>query len=148
GVSRATSDPRPPIPDPRSLVGELRTFLEAALPEYMVPSAFVLLDALPLTATGKVDRRALPAPEGTSVARHDAYLAPRDILELELARIWEELLGVQPVGVHDNFFDLGGHSLLVVRLIARIQKQFGHSPPLSALFQGTTVAQLARVLRQ
>jgi thioesterase domain-containing protein/acyl carrier protein len=114
----------------------------------MVPSAFVVLDALPLTPNGKVDRRALPAPNQAESDLQDAFLAPRDTLELQLAHIWEELLGVSPIGVTNNFFDLGGHSLLAARLIAQIDKQFGQNLPLATLFQGATIERLAGVLRQ
>jgi amino acid adenylation domain-containing protein len=128
-------------------ISELRAFLQERLPGYMVPAVFAALETWPLTPSGKVDRRALPAPEQSAVERQDSYVAPRDTLELELARMWEELLGVQSIGIRDSFFDLGGHSLLVVRLISRMQKQFGQSPPLSALFQEATVEHLARTLR-
>ena len=132
----------------RLLLPELRRFAEERLPEYMVPSAFVVLEALPLTPNGKVDRSLLPAPNRTGSDLQDAFVAPRDTLELQLAHIWEDLLDVSPIGVTNNFFDLGGHSLLAVRLIAQIQKQFGQNLPLTTLFQGATIDQLAGILRQ
>ncbi len=126
----------------------LRAFLHEHLPPYMLPAVFVLLTELPLTPSGKVDRRALPAPDTQPVAASEHLVAPRDMLELQLVRIWEEVLGVQPLGVLDSFFDLGGHSLLVVRLMARIQQQFGRRLPLASLFQRPTIEHLAQELRQ
>jgi len=127
----------------------LRRFAEERLPEYMVPSAFVVLDALPLTPNGKVDRSLLTAPnQAGSDDLQDAFVAPRNTLELQLAHIWEDILGISPIGVTNNFFDLGGHSLLAVRLIAQIQKQFGQNLPLATLFQRATIEQLALILRQ
>ncbi|HYO16637.1 MAG TPA: non-ribosomal peptide synthase/polyketide synthase [Thermoanaerobaculia bacterium] len=130
----------PPVP------AELRAFLADRLPAFMVPSAFVVLEALPLTPNGKVDRAALSHVEPAADLA-DGYLAPRDTLELRLARIWEELLGVERVGVRDSFFELGGHSLLAVRLMARIARLAGRELPLSTLFQAPTVEQMARLLR-
>jgi amino acid adenylation domain-containing protein len=127
---------------------ELRSFLKTKLPEYMVPSAFVMLEALPLTPTGKIDRRALPAPDAARPKLEKAFVAPRDTLELQMTKIWEQVLGLQPIGVRDNFFELGGHSLLAVRLFAQIEKVFGTDVPLATLFQAPTVEQLANVLRQ
>ena len=123
----------------------LRAALRRRLPEPMIPSAFVWPDALPLTATGKVDRRALAAreidrPVGTA-------LPPRDDLERGLARIWEDLLGVRPIGARDDFFALGGHSLLAVRLASRIEARFGRPLPIATLFERRTVEALADWLR-
>jgi thioesterase domain-containing protein/acyl carrier protein len=128
---------------------ELRAFLRKVLPDYMVPSAFVLLDKLPLTPNGKVDRRALPAPEQDALSeeREDAYVAPRDELEERLAGIWKEALGVERVGIHDDFFELGGYSLAAVSVIAQIEKVVGRRLPVPIMFQVSTVAQLAEVLR-
>ncbi|HEY0737917.1 MAG TPA: amino acid adenylation domain-containing protein, partial [Herpetosiphonaceae bacterium] len=138
-----------PLGSPFLVLGStLREFLAQRLPDYMVPSAFVLLDALPRTPNGKLDRKLLPAPDGSASGPSATFIAPRDTLELRLARIWEELLGVQPVGIRDNFFALGGHSLLVVRLMAQIQTQLGQKIPLATLFQEPTVEHLARTLRQ
>jgi thioesterase domain-containing protein/aryl carrier-like protein len=127
---------------------ELRRFLKTKLPEYMVPSAFVMLDALPLTPNGKVDRQALPAPAAARPDRERPFLAPRDPLELQLTQIWETLLRIQPIGVRDNFFALGGHSLLAMRLLAQIEKNWGQRLPLATLFQAPTVEQFAGLLRQ
>ena len=125
---------------------ELKRHLAARLPEYMVPAAMVMLEAFPLTPNGKIDRRALPAPEMT-VARRD-LAAPRDPLEMTLAAIWQEVLGVSPVGINDNFFDLGGHSLLAVRLLARVERAFGQAVPLATILRGPTIEQMAALLRK
>ncbi|HVG43768.1 MAG TPA: phosphopantetheine-binding protein, partial [Longimicrobium sp.] len=100
----------------------LREHLRESLPEYMVPAAVLVLDALPLTPNGKLDVRALPAPEPRSA--EETYVAPRTPVEEVLAEIWAEVLGVERVGVHDSFFDLGGHSLLIMRLLAKVQATF------------------------
>ncbi|HZI16880.1 MAG TPA: amino acid adenylation domain-containing protein [Myxococcus sp.] len=126
----------------------LRTALEHWLPAHMVPSAFVPLEALPLTPNGKVDRKALPVPGVSHVTAQRDTTAPRDVLEHMLAGLWEELLGLQPVGIRGNFFELGGHSLLAVQLMARIRERTGRSLPLASLFQAPTVEALASLLRQ
>ncbi len=125
----------------------LRQLMAAKLPEYMMPSAFVKLDTLPLTANRKVDRKALPKPEDGRRGPEDSYLAPRDNLEQQLVNIWEKILGVKRIGVRASFFALGGNSLLAVRLFAQIENRFGKRLPLSALFQSPTVAELANLLR-
>ena len=127
---------------------ELRRFLKEKLPEYMVPTAFVMLEAIPLTPNGKIDRRSLPTPDTSSLSLGTSFVSPRDTLELQLAKIWSDVLNVHPIGVQDNFFDLGGHSLLSVRLMAQIQQQLGKNLPLATLFQGATVEHLASFLRQ
>ncbi|MEH1869179.1 MAG: amino acid adenylation domain-containing protein [Nostoc sp.] len=126
---------------------ELRCFLKEKLPDYMVPSAYVFLDTLPLTPNGKIDRRALPVPDSTRLDSENTYLAPRDQLEFQLIKIWEKVLGIQPIGVRDNFFSLGGHSLLAVRLFTQIEKAFQKNLPLTTLFESPTVEQLANILR-
>ncbi|HEU4561405.1 MAG TPA: amino acid adenylation domain-containing protein [Longimicrobium sp.] len=120
----------------------LRAYLRERLPEYMVPSAFVPLDALPLTPSGKADRRALPAPDASAAAAH-AYVAPRTPTEARLAGIFAEVLGVERVGVHDGFFDAGGHSLLVVRVVTRLRAALGVEVPVRAMFEAPSVAELA-----
>ncbi|HEX7242949.1 MAG TPA: amino acid adenylation domain-containing protein, partial [Longimicrobiaceae bacterium] len=120
----------------------MREALRGRLPEYMVPSALVSLEAIPLTANGKVDRAALPAPEGAS-ASAAAYVAPRTPEEEALAAIWAEVLGVERVGVHQDFFEAGGHSLLVIRVVSRVRERFRVDLPLSVLFDAPTVAGLA-----
>ncbi|MGI9309603.1 MAG: amino acid adenylation domain-containing protein, partial [Gammaproteobacteria bacterium] len=126
----------------RSLVPELRERLGVALPDYMVPSAFVILDAFPLTPNGKVDRKALPAPERKR-SEQEIYVAPRTPAEEELVAIWSEVLGIAKVGVHDDFFALGGHSLLATQLISRIRDRLQTELPLMSLFNHPTVAGLA-----
>ncbi|MUG97805.1 amino acid adenylation domain-containing protein [Scytonema sp. UIC 10036] len=136
------------VPDQDSVptVSELRSFLKEQLPEYMVPSAFVVLDTLPLTPSGKVNRRALPAPDITNLESERNYIAPRNEVEQQLAQIWEEILGFQPIGVKDNFFDIGGHSLLAVKLFSKIEKELGKKLPLATLFQSSTIEALGELL--
>ncbi|MEU7632731.1 phosphopantetheine-binding protein, partial [Nocardia sp. NPDC049220] len=119
---------------------ELRRFASSRLPEYLVPSAIMALTALPLTANGKVDRRALPAPEYADVA----YRAPRTDQEKMLAALFGEVLGVERVGIDDSFFDLGGHSLLLTRLAIRIRDVLGVKLTVRALFDAPRIAELAR----
>jgi amino acid adenylation domain-containing protein len=123
----------------------LRRHLADHLPEPMIPSAFVEVPRLPLTATGKLDRENLPAPSARSAS--GGFQLPRDTLELGMARIWEEILDRRPVGVRDDFFAIGGHSLLAVRLLAKVEATWGARLPLAALFQGPTVEQMASLLR-
>ncbi|HEY0079187.1 MAG TPA: amino acid adenylation domain-containing protein [Pyrinomonadaceae bacterium] len=134
--------------DGQAAVGELREALRSILPDYMIPSAFVSLDALPLTPNGKIDRKALPAPERAGGGAGEDYVAPRDLTELELAHIWEEVLHLETVGIRSNFFELGGHSLLAVRLFSLVEEKFGAKLPLASLFRAPTVEQLAEELRE
>ena len=127
---------------------DLRSFLKDKIPEYMVPSVFMLLDSLPAMPNGKVDRAALPKPDQTRPEMGKTYVAPRDDLELQLTDLWEEVLSIRPIGVTDNFFELGGHSLLAVRLFALIDKRMGKRLPLAALFRGATIEGLAEIVRQ
>jgi aspartate racemase len=131
---------------PALSISDLRRFLREKLPEYMVPFAFVLLEALPLTPSGKVNRSVLPAPDLAKPDSEENFVAPRDELEQELVQIWEEVLRVQPIGIKDNFFDLGGHSLLAVHLFGQIETKFGKKLPLATLFQSGTVETLAKML--
>jgi amino acid adenylation domain-containing protein len=124
----------------------LRAFLRRSLPDSMLPGAFVFLDALPLTATGKVDRRALAALEVPELVRERPFVAPRTPLEEQLAGIWSELLGIEQVGALDNFFDLGGHSLLTTQLISRLRVAFQLEVPLPTFFEDPTVAGLAQAI--
>ncbi|HST62540.1 MAG TPA: AMP-binding protein, partial [Longimicrobium sp.] len=119
----------------------LRAHLRRLLPEYMVPAAFVTLEALPLTANGKLDRRALPAPEFR--ADEDTYVAPATPTEQAIAAIWADILGLEQVGATDNFFELGGHSLLATQVVARIRTTLEVSLPVRALFETHTVRELA-----
>ncbi|MDQ3942418.1 MAG: amino acid adenylation domain-containing protein, partial [Actinomycetota bacterium] len=123
--------------------GELRGRLKEKLPEYMVPSAFMVLEALPLTPNGKVDRRALPAPDPSSFRAENAYAPPRTPVEETLAAIWTEVLGVEQVGIHDDFFELGGHSLLATQVVSRLRDALRVELPLRYLFETSTVAEVA-----
>ncbi|MBC9915674.1 phosphopantetheine-binding protein, partial [Chitinophaga varians] len=115
-------------------VSALRAFLGLTLPAYMLPDYFVQLPSMPLTSSGKADRKALPLPESWGMATGAVYEAPRNETEALLVSIWEEILGREGIGIHDHFFDLGGHSLKATRLSARIQKAFGVKVPLQELF--------------
>ena len=99
--------------------------MKAKVPEYMVPSAFVGLEAFPLTPNGKVDRRSLPAPGLSDIRAENVYAEPRTPAEEQLVEIWEEVLGLERVGIHDDFFELGGHSLLATRVVTRLNRHFG-----------------------
>ena len=123
----------------------LRRHLSAGLPEYMVPVAYVRLDALPLTANGKLDRKALPAPEDGAYAAH-GYVAPVGETEAQLARIWADVLGIARVGRHDNFFELGGHSLLAMRMISRLRQKLGVDVALTELFARPVLAEFAEAV--
>src|SRR6185436_11440661 len=123
----------------------LRAHLAERLPEHMVPAAYVRLDAMPLTPSGKVDRRALPAPEGDAYARR-GYEAPVGEAERALAEIFAEVLGVEQAGRHDHFFELGGHSLLAVRVISRVRQVLGAEVGLADLFERPVLADLARAI--
>jgi thioesterase domain-containing protein/acyl carrier protein len=127
--------------------GELRAYMKDKLPDYMLPQSFVMLDALPLTPNGKVARDRLPDVERLGDgARASEYVAPTNPTELQLAQIWEDLFKRRPIGIRDDFFDLGGHSILALRLMARVQKRFGRELPLATLFAEPTIEKLARVI--
>ena len=126
---------------------ELFSCLQDKLPLYMVPSAFVILEALPLTPNGKIDRKALSAKEA-ELMHEEKFLLPRDSLESQLAKIWSEILNIQLIGIRNNFFKLGGNSLVAIRLMAKIEQSFGKNLPLASLFQNQTIEQLAVLLRQ
>ncbi|MEN3334096.1 MAG: hypothetical protein V7641_3461 [Blastocatellia bacterium] len=132
--------------DQATMAAALRRFLKGKLPHYMVPAAFILLDAMPLSPNGKINRNLLPVPEAARQDMGGAYIKPRDPLEHQLAQIWEELFGIHPIGVTDSFFDLGGHSLLAVRMMDRLEQALGKSLPLATLFAGATIEHLAQAL--
>jgi len=134
--------------DQTTFTRELRHFLQEKLADYMIPSAFVILPALPMTPNGKVDRLALPAPDQVRQEPEKTFVAPQNDLELQLTKIWEKILGVQPIGVKDNFFDLGGYSLLVVRLLTEVKRVFGKNLSISTFFDAPTIRQQATLLRQ
>ena len=133
-----------PVPDAKPMPGALRRALTDVLPAYMVPSAIVVVDELPLTPNGKVDRKALPAP--TFERESDSYVPPRTELEKRLVGIWESEVGIRPIGVTDDFFDLGLTSIVAARLFARLDRELGRNLPLGALFQAPTVESLALLL--
>jgi amino acid adenylation domain-containing protein len=126
---------------------ELRNFLARRLPHYMIPSSFRRLGAMPLTPNGKIDRLSLRA-RAARVTERKGGVPPRDLIEFRLVRIWERVLCVEPVGVTDSFFEIGGHSLLAVNLMAEVEREFGHNFPLAVLFQAPTVEALAVILRR
>ena len=131
------------VPQSHPTLGELRDFLGARLPDFMVPATFVRLEKLPLTANGKVDRMSLPAPEDTNTLRDSAYTAPRTDMEKTVAGILERVLGLEHVDVEENFFSLGGHSLLGAQLVARLRDTFGIEMPLRVIFEAPSVAELS-----
>ena len=158
-VQQAVVIAREDIPENKSLVAyvvasektlttsQLREFLKEQLPEFMVPSAFVILDTLPLTLNGKIDRKALPAPDGEITREHE-YIAPSTPSQEIIANIFASVLGVQNVGIHDNFFELGGHSLLATQLISRLRLAFAVEIPLRGIFESPSVAKLDQKLTQ
>jgi hypothetical protein len=152
---------RAPVPEDKQLVayvvpsqrgappiGELRRFLQERLPSYMIPAHFVTLERLLLTPNGKVDRLALPAPDEAADGQHAAFAAPRTMVEKIVAEMWAEVLARDRVGIHDNFFEVGGHSLLAGRLLARARARFRVDIGLGAFFAAPTVAGLATAIVQ
>jgi len=131
-----------PLEEQKITFSELRSFLKEHLPDYMVPTDFVLLDAMPLTPNGKVDQRALPAPQRGRSMTEEIFVAPTSLVHHQLVQIWEELLETRPIGMRDNFFQLGGHSLLAARLVQRIEQVCGKKISLATLFAGPTIEQL------
>jgi amino acid adenylation domain-containing protein len=159
GVRQAVVIVREDVPGDRKLVaylvageevtaGLLRDYLGERLPDYMVPSAFVMLEAMPLTPNRKIDRRALPAPSPSRGLNEANYVAPRDPIEEVLAVIWSEMLGLARVGVEDNFFSLGGHSLLATQIVSRTRETFHVDLPLRSLFESPTIAHTAKVIQK
>ncbi|HXZ05267.1 MAG TPA: non-ribosomal peptide synthetase [Ktedonobacteraceae bacterium] len=127
---------------------DLRSYLRDKLPEYMIPAAFVFLDAFPLNPHGKIDRRALPTPEQIRLDSQESYVAPATPVQKELVQIWEELLEVRPIGIRDNFFELGGHSLLAVQLVYKIEQLWGRKISTATLLEESTIEHLANVLEE
>ncbi|WP_037844853.1 MupA/Atu3671 family FMN-dependent luciferase-like monooxygenase [Streptomyces sp. NRRL S-455] len=146
GVARRIDGYAVPRPGSRLTETSLRAHLDTRLPGYMSPASLQLLDELPYTPNGKIDRRALPEPTASGTDRA-GRLAPRGLTEMRLALLWQEILGERSVGVRDNFFHLGGNSVLAVVLLAEVERQFGRRLPLSVLFQGPTIAQMAVALQ-
>jgi AMP-binding enzyme C-terminal domain/Phosphopantetheine attachment site len=127
-------------------VSELRAYLRERLPEYMVPPTLVLLGQLPLTPNGKIDRKALPAPEGSGTQEMETYVAPRTELEQRIAGIWQAVLGVEKVGMHDNFFDLGGHSILLIEANSKLRLALDREWSVVDMFRHPTVSAMAEFL--
>ncbi|HEY9832540.1 MAG TPA: amino acid adenylation domain-containing protein, partial [Stenomitos sp.] len=134
-----------PHPDSKPVVSNLKDFLQEQLPDYMIPTAFVLLDAFPLTPNGKIDRLALPAPDNARFNLKE-YIAPQTPVEEVLADIWADILNIERVGIHDNFFDLGGHSLIATQLISRVHKILRTQLTLRDLFEEPTIANISKIL--
>ena len=124
------------------MLDQIRSYLAARLPQYMVPSVILWMDTMPLTATGKIDRSALPVPEQTA-GLAEARIAPRNQVEEAVAELWKSVLGVPEAGIHDNFFERGGHSLLATQLVSRIREAFNVEVLLRAIFERPTIADLA-----
>jgi acyl carrier protein len=137
-----------PIWERSPSVAELRGYVRQKLPEYMVPSAFVMLEALPLMPNGKVDRKALPEPDPLSGRADGSYAPPRTPVEEQLTEVWEEILSVGRVGIYDNFFELGGHSLLATRVVSQVRDVLGVELPLRSIFEEPTIAGLALTITQ
>ena len=137
-----------PVRKPWPPALELRNFLRERLPDYMVPSAFMILDTLPLTPNGKVDKKALPAPVLAQAARDQKRKSPADVLQAQLAQIWESVLDKRPIGVDEDFFELGGHSLLAVRLMHSVERTFAKKLPITTLLHAPTIEQLANLLQK
>ncbi|MEL7407802.1 MAG: amino acid adenylation domain-containing protein, partial [Cyanobacteria bacterium J06558_2] len=131
-----------------AIASELRSFCLTRFPEYMIPAAFIVLKALPLTANGKIDYQALPDPEQARSQLSQNYVAPRSSLEEKLAEIWSEILNLKRIGVHDNFFELGGHSLLVTQLLAKVRASCEIDLPLKVLFDAPNIADLAEKIEK
>ena len=129
-----------------SLIPQIRQFLKQKLPEYMIPAAFVLLDAFPLTPNGKIDRRALPVPDTVPSGISTAYVTPQTETEQLLAKIWQEVLQVEKVGIHDNFFELGGHSLLTIKVHTKLQKIYAQDISIVKLFQHPNISEFSKYL--
>lgn len=129
-------------------IAAIRQALKDVLPAYMIPSTFSFLDALPLTPSGKIDRRALPAPDILKIASTHGFFAPTQIVHYQLQYIWEKALHIQPIGIRDNFFELGGHSLLAARMTAHIEQVFGKKIALSTLLANPTIEQLAQSMQE
>jgi len=136
------------VPEPRQTPGVslLRSYLQQRLPDYMIPSVFVFLEALPLTSNNKLDRQALPPPDGVVAASGTMSITPRNATEETLATIWTQVIGLKQVGIFDNFFEVGGHSLLATQVIARIRSAFQVELPLRTLFEEPTIAQLGTAI--
>ena len=137
-----------PVQEQALTIGDLRDFLKQKLPEYMVPAAFVTLESLPRTPNGKVDRRAFPADDLSKLESGRAYVPAQNELEKTIIKIWQQVLNVDRVGTQDNFFDLGGHSLLMMQVNLQLKEAVGRDIPIVQMFQYPTVLKLAQSLTQ
>ncbi len=137
-----------PNQQPDAIASTLKRFLQEKLPNYMVPAVFVILDSLPLTPNGKVDRQAMPAPDRTRPDLEETFVAPRNPIEETLAVIWAELLGLEQIGANDNFFHLGGHSLIATQILSRVREVFQIELSFHHIFENPTVAGLAQLIEQ
>ncbi|HEV7377438.1 MAG TPA: amino acid adenylation domain-containing protein, partial [Pyrinomonadaceae bacterium] len=148
-LAKTNGEPEKIWTSAETMLADVQGFMKERLPSYMVPAAIVLLDSIPLTPNGKLDRRALPEPGQAGAELKAQFIGPRDALEFQLAQIWQEVLNARPIGVLDNFFDRGGHSLLAVRLLARIRQTLDVDLPLSVFFkQQPTIEHLAAHIRR
>lgn len=147
--SVSASNANNPLPDNLSYLSpsKIRSWLQEKLPDYMIPATFVWLDALPLTPSGKVDRRALPSPVNLGREKGADFVPPGTPTEVALAKFWADLLDIEGIGIHDNFFEVGGHSLIAIQLITRIQREFSVDISLHALFEAPTIAELAESIQ-
>ncbi|MBF0099846.1 MAG: amino acid adenylation domain-containing protein [Desulfobacterales bacterium] len=136
-----------PLQSKEALAPKLRNFLKRKLPDYMIPATFVFLDQLPLTPSGKLNRRVLPPPKSERPVLEQPFVKPFTAIEEQLAEIWAEILNIHPIGRNDNFFDLGGHSLLIMQLLSLIKEAFQADLPLVSLFENPTVAELGQVIK-
>lgn len=127
-------------------IADINNFVKKKLPDYMIPSSYMILGSLPRTPSGKIDRRALPVPDESALAKEERYVAPRTELEKTLVDIWFQILGLKGIGVHDSFFELGGHSLLATRVISKIRTTFGVEIPLGLFFESPTIESLAQAI--
>jgi len=126
---------------------DLQQFLKQKLPEYMTPAHFVFLNSIPLTTNGKVDRKALPAPTYGGVSAEKGFAAPHTETEKAIADIWSKLMKLERIGIHDDFFDFGGHSLMAMKMVSQIEERFGVSLPLAEFLEEPTIAGLAKKVR-
>ncbi|MHC5761407.1 phosphopantetheine-binding protein, partial [Nostoc sp.] len=134
--------------EPVPSISELRSFLKEKLPDHMLPSAFMMLENLPLAPSGKVDRKALPKPDNLRPELETAYVLPRNEMEHVIADIWQKILKVEKVGIQDNFFDLGGHSLNVLQVYSKLRELYKADLVITDLFKYPTISSIARYLNQ
>jgi acyl carrier protein len=132
----------------RTLVPSLREFLTGKLPDYMIPSVFMLMDEMPLTSNGKIDRKSLPSPDISRISLSEKHTPPRNEIEKQLTEIWQKVLRVKNISVYDNFFELGGHSLLVVQLFKQIEEKINVELSIALIFESPTISQLAKKIME